>query len=149
MHPALVSFLALLALPGCAGGPRPHVPILVQPPTDAAAYEQVYQACRTEVSEGKDERLLATAATATGAGLLTSYGSGAAALMVAGSVSTSASTIFSAAAAGMLIGAPVGVYLVTKGNRDRIERDVQTRMQLCLGKEGYSVAAWQQVKAAS
>jgi hypothetical protein len=135
--------VGLVTVTACAGAPRPYLPMLAHPPSDVADFEAAYEACRVETAEGDEDRMLVTAGLATGGGVLASYGGGATALALVGLTSTSATTIFSAAAAGMLVGAPIGVYMVSAAQRDHVERTTQEAMQKCLAARGYEVTGWQ------
>lgn len=132
-------FLAAIAVcvGSCAGGPRRFDAVLSKPPTQPEAFAAALEECRSLVGDSRGGQFGRDAA-ASGAGAVTGVG-----VVAAGTPAVLTTSVsLTALAAGAIILAPVGSYLVSRCLRDSAERRIAAQMTAFLQERGYRVVEW-------
>lgn len=139
--------LAAFLLSACAGGPRPHTPIVAAAPADPAAYQAALDQCRAQL---EDPNTVVTGAINVAEGAATTYVVGGVAF-AAGAASSGGSLAAAASAAGpvMVVTLPLSIYLFSRGSRARQERRIQRAMTECMAQQGYQIVSWRRVDGAN
>jgi peptidoglycan/LPS O-acetylase OafA/YrhL len=140
---AAVAILATLT--GCASHPRGFSPVMMQVPTDQAAFEMAFNVCSAEVAAGRRDSFRSGRGGSAAGGMAIG---GVAALATGASAASGAGMLTGVVAgAGLAIGlvvfAPLAMIGVSRVQRANKEREIKNAMTACLAEEGYVVDDWQ------
>jgi len=137
--------VAMLWLSACAGGPRPHTPVVAATPADVADYQAALEACRAHLD--RPDAVVTGALTVAGGAAATYTVGGVAFAAGAAGSGGSLATAAGAAGAAMVVALPLSIYLVSRVNRSRQERRIQRDMETCMAERGYRIVGWHRAAA--
>ncbi|MBL8536594.1 MAG: hypothetical protein JNM59_04255 [Hyphomonadaceae bacterium] len=137
--------LAASILSACAGGPRPHMPVVATAPADAAAYQAALDECRAQLDQ---PNAVATGAVNVVEGAATTYVVGGAAFAAGAASSGTLAGAAAVAGPAMVVTLPLSIYLFSRGSRARQERRIQRTMTECMAQHGYQIVSWRRVDTA-
>ena len=132
-------------LSGCAGGPRPHAPVLATTPANIPAYQAALEECRAQLD---DPNAVVTGAVNVAEGAATTYVVGGVAFAAGAASSGTLAGAASVAAPVMVVALPLSIYLFSRNSRARQERRIQQTMTNCMGERGFRIVRWERVEAA-
>jgi hypothetical protein len=134
--------IAAFLLSACAGGPRPHTPVVAATPADTAAYQAALEECRAQLD---DPNTVLTGAVNVVEGAATTYAVGGVAFAAGAASSGTLAGAASAAGPVMVVTLPLSIYLFSRGSRARQERRIQRQITECMSQRGYQIVGWQRV----
>lgn len=136
-HTLTFIVMAAALTAGCSSKPRAFAPQLTAAPADELAYQQSLARCQESAGQAGGKPV--GSKIASGAGTAAIGGATASGATWGGAAAVGAASIVALPVVGLVWG-------LSRGERSKKERRIQTATAQCLQEDGYSVAGWTKVK---